>query len=45
MFRFILMNMLFLQPLLNQVYLSAILIYLYIHDIKQAEKCYNDCSQ
>ncbi|KAM5587301.1 hypothetical protein ABKV19_005965 [Rosa sericea] len=28
-----------------KAYLSAILIYLYIHDIKQAEKCYNDCSQ
>ncbi|PRQ29868.1 putative NSF attachment protein [Rosa chinensis] len=28
-----------------KAYLSAILIYLYIHDVKQAEKCYNDCSQ
>ncbi|BBH01238.1 gamma-soluble NSF attachment protein [Prunus dulcis] len=28
-----------------QAYLSAIIVYLYVHDIKQAEKCYNDCSQ
>lgn len=29
----------------EQAYLSAIIIYLYAHDFKQAEKCYNDCSQ
>ncbi|TYG66430.1 hypothetical protein ES288_D06G267700v1 [Gossypium darwinii] len=28
-----------------KVYLSAIIVYLYAHDLKQAEKCYNDCSQ
>lgn len=28
-----------------KAYLSAIIVYLYVHDIKQAEKCYNDCSQ
>ncbi|KAK7411733.1 hypothetical protein VNO78_03171 [Psophocarpus tetragonolobus] len=28
-----------------KAYLSAIVIYLYAHDFKQAEKCYNDCSQ
>lgn len=28
-----------------KAYLSAIIIYLYAHDLKQAEKCYNDCSQ
>ncbi|XP_078428747.1 gamma-soluble NSF attachment protein [Wolffia australiana] len=28
-----------------KAYLSAILVYLYTHDFKQAEKCYNDCSQ
>ncbi|KAF5729262.1 hypothetical protein HS088_TW21G01425 [Tripterygium wilfordii] len=28
-----------------KAYLSAIIVYLYAHDIKQAEKCYNDCSQ
>jgi len=28
-----------------QAYLSAIIVYLYAHDFKQAEKCYNDCSQ
>lgn len=28
-----------------KAYLSAIIVYLYIHDFKQAEKCYNDCLQ
>lgn len=28
-----------------KAYLSAIIVYLYAHDFKQAEKCYNDCSQ
>ncbi|MED6179390.1 hypothetical protein PIB30_000503 [Stylosanthes scabra] len=28
-----------------KAYLSAVIIYLYAHDFKQAEKCYNDCSQ
>ncbi|KAL9684126.1 hypothetical protein QQ045_021560 [Rhodiola kirilowii] len=28
-----------------QAYLSAIIVYLYSHDFKQAEKCFNDCSQ
>uniref|UniRef100_A0A6N2KLG8 Gamma-soluble NSF attachment protein n=1 Tax=Salix viminalis TaxID=40686 RepID=A0A6N2KLG8_SALVM len=28
-----------------KAYLGAIIIYLYAHDFKQAEKCYNDCSQ
>ncbi|KAH1054868.1 hypothetical protein J1N35_032933 [Gossypium stocksii] len=28
-----------------KAYLSAIIVYLYAHDLKQAEKCYNDCSQ
>ncbi|KAK9676745.1 hypothetical protein RND81_11G097500 [Saponaria officinalis] len=28
-----------------KAYLSAILVYLFAHDFKQAEKCYNDCSQ
>ncbi|KAE9608218.1 hypothetical protein Lal_00003509 [Lupinus albus] len=28
-----------------KAYLSAIIIYLYAHDFKQAEKCYNDCYQ
>ncbi|MBA0695141.1 hypothetical protein Goari_005373, partial [Gossypium aridum] len=27
-----------------KAYLSAIIVYLYAHDLKQAEKCYNDCS-
>ncbi|XP_077244605.1 gamma-soluble NSF attachment protein-like [Tasmannia lanceolata] len=26
-------------------YLSAIIVYLYAHDFKQAQKCHNDCSQ
>lgn len=30
---------------LFQAYLSAIIVYLYANDFKQAEKCYNDCSQ
>lgn len=29
----------------GKAYLSAIIVYLYAHDFKQAEKCYNDCSQ
>ncbi|XP_052732270.1 gamma-soluble NSF attachment protein isoform X2 [Vigna angularis] len=29
----------------SKAYLSAIVIYLYADDFKQAEKCYNDCSQ
>ncbi|WRX25816.1 hypothetical protein QQP08_018303 [Theobroma cacao] len=29
----------------TSAYLSAIIVYLYAHDLKQAEKCYNDCSQ
>nr|XP_043620722.1 gamma-soluble NSF attachment protein [Erigeron canadensis] len=28
-----------------KAYLSAIIVYLYAHDFKQAEKCYNDCCQ
>ncbi|KAG2689571.1 hypothetical protein I3843_09G144300 [Carya illinoinensis] len=28
-----------------KAYLSAIIVYLYAHDFKQAEKSYNDCSQ
>ncbi|XP_021746017.1 gamma-soluble NSF attachment protein-like [Chenopodium quinoa] len=28
-----------------KAYLSAIIVYLYTHDFKQAEKCYNDCLQ
>ncbi|XP_058101765.1 gamma-soluble NSF attachment protein [Magnolia sinica] len=28
-----------------KAYLSAIIVYLYAHDFKQAQKCYNDCSQ
>uniref|UniRef100_A0A2N9HW23 Gamma-soluble NSF attachment protein n=1 Tax=Fagus sylvatica TaxID=28930 RepID=A0A2N9HW23_FAGSY len=28
-----------------EAYLSAIIVYLYAHDFKQAEKCYNDCAQ
>ncbi|OWM63727.1 gamma-soluble NSF attachment protein [Punica granatum] len=28
-----------------KAYLSAIIVYVYVHDIDQAEKCYNDCSQ
>ncbi|KAJ4702792.1 gamma-soluble NSF attachment protein [Melia azedarach] len=28
-----------------KAYLCAIIVYLYAHDFKQAEKCYNDCSQ
>lgn len=28
-----------------KAYLSAIIVYLYSHDLKQAEQCYNDCSQ
>ncbi|XP_057502640.1 gamma-soluble NSF attachment protein isoform X2 [Actinidia eriantha] len=28
-----------------KAYLSAIIIYLYANDFKQAEKCYNDCCQ
>ncbi|RYR13320.1 hypothetical protein Ahy_B04g070380 [Arachis hypogaea] len=28
-----------------KAYLSAIIIYLYTNDYKQAEMCYNDCSQ
>ncbi|MCO5608160.1 hypothetical protein L7F22_062366 [Adiantum nelumboides] len=28
-----------------KTYLSAIIVYLYAHDLKQAEQCYNDCSQ
>ncbi|MED6119321.1 hypothetical protein PIB30_010833 [Stylosanthes scabra] len=28
-----------------KAYLSAIILYLYANDNKQAEKCYNDCSQ
>jgi hypothetical protein len=31
--------------MLFQAYLSAIILYLYAHDLQQAEKCYNDCSQ
>lgn len=27
-----------------KAYLSAIIVYLYMHDLKQAEKCYSDCS-
>ncbi|PWA94593.1 NSF attachment protein [Artemisia annua] len=28
-----------------KAYLSAIVVYLYAHDYKQAEQCYNDCCQ
>ncbi|XP_028053999.1 gamma-soluble NSF attachment protein-like isoform X1 [Camellia sinensis] len=28
-----------------KVYLSAIIVYLFANDLKQAEKCYNDCCQ
>lgn len=28
-----------------KAYLSAVVVYLYAHDFKEAEKCYNDCSQ
>ncbi|KDP34880.1 hypothetical protein JCGZ_09168 [Jatropha curcas] len=28
-----------------KAYLGAIIVYLYAHDLKQAEKCYNDCAQ
>uniref|UniRef100_A0A0D6R4D1 Gamma-soluble NSF attachment protein n=1 Tax=Araucaria cunninghamii TaxID=56994 RepID=A0A0D6R4D1_ARACU len=28
-----------------KAYLSAIIVYLYAHDFKQADQCYNDCSQ
>ncbi|KAG6755579.1 hypothetical protein POTOM_041412 [Populus tomentosa] len=28
-----------------KAYLGAIIVYLYAHDLKQAERCYNDCSQ
>ncbi|KAH9604964.1 hypothetical protein KSS87_001781 [Heliosperma pusillum] len=28
-----------------KAYLSAIIVYLFAHDFKQAEKCYNDCCQ
>ncbi|XP_074571114.1 gamma-soluble NSF attachment protein-like [Curcuma longa] len=28
-----------------KAYLSAIIVYLYMHDFQQAQKCYNDCSQ
>ncbi|KAH9315492.1 hypothetical protein KI387_024119, partial [Taxus chinensis] len=28
-----------------KAYLSAIIVYLYAHDFKQSEQCYNDCSQ
>ncbi|KVH87934.1 NSF attachment protein [Cynara cardunculus var. scolymus] len=28
-----------------KAYLSAIIVYLYAHDFKQAEQCYNDCCQ
>ncbi|KAH7424752.1 hypothetical protein KP509_11G022300 [Ceratopteris richardii] len=28
-----------------KAYLSAIIVYLYANDFKQAEQCYNDCSQ
>ncbi|ERM99261.1 gamma-soluble NSF attachment protein [Amborella trichopoda] len=28
-----------------KAYLSAIIVYLYSHDFKQAQKCHNDCSQ
>ncbi|KAJ6887308.1 gamma-soluble NSF attachment protein-like [Populus alba x Populus x berolinensis] len=28
-----------------KAYLGAIIVHLYAHDFKQAEKCYNDCSQ
>ncbi|KAK8942179.1 Gamma-soluble NSF attachment protein [Platanthera guangdongensis] len=28
-----------------KAYLSAIIVYLYAHDFKQAQKCYNDCTQ
>ncbi|KMZ68023.1 hypothetical protein ZOSMA_24G00440 [Zostera marina] len=25
-------------------YLSAIIVYLYVHDFNEARKCYNDCT-
>lgn len=28
-----------------KAYLSAVIVYLYAHDLKQAEQCFNDCSQ
>ncbi|XP_020575384.1 gamma-soluble NSF attachment protein-like [Phalaenopsis equestris] len=28
-----------------KAYLSAIIVYLYLHDFKQARKCYDDCTQ
>ncbi|KAL9257024.1 Gamma-soluble NSF attachment protein-like protein [Drosera capensis] len=28
-----------------KAYLGAVVVYLYAHDLKQAEKCFNDCSQ
>eukprot|EP00250_Pteridium_aquilinum_P035350 c9204_g1_i1 orf=229-1125(+) len=28
-----------------KAYLSAIIVYLYAHDLKQAEQCFNDCAQ
>ncbi|XP_071698000.1 gamma-soluble NSF attachment protein [Rutidosis leptorrhynchoides] len=28
-----------------KAYLSAIIVYLYMHDFKQADQCYNDCCQ
>lgn len=28
-----------------KAYLSAIIVHLYVHDFKEAEKCYNDCRQ
>ncbi|KAL0908796.1 hypothetical protein M5K25_023305 [Dendrobium thyrsiflorum] len=28
-----------------KAYLSAIIVYLYLHDFKQAQKCYDDCTQ
>ncbi|KAI4303644.1 hypothetical protein MLD38_039249 [Melastoma candidum] len=28
-----------------KAYLGAIIVYLYAHDIEQAEKCYNDCAE
>ncbi|GBG89196.1 hypothetical protein CBR_g48904 [Chara braunii] len=28
-----------------KAYVSAVIVYLYAHDLKQADKCYNDCSE
>ncbi|KAG0478024.1 hypothetical protein HPP92_012743 [Vanilla planifolia] len=28
-----------------KAYLSAIIVYLYVHDFRQAQKCYDDCTQ